>query len=623
MAENILKKLSSDSTKGVDQAKLRRNLTEKWSKTGLLKKLPKKQQGVMAMLLEKQLTQLIEESNTMQSGDVQGFAVVAFPSVRRVYGELIASEIVTMTAFSNPAGLIYYIDFTYGNTVGQYEEGKSIYGGDKVGKELATGNDYDELGKRESGPYSLNAGYSSPRAVVEGDALAGLVNGPWNTPANFPLVDFSSTGAGDYLLTDANVDTSRIGQNVLQNDSDLLNSIKYDGARALAFKVPITAVFDDATTGKYLNRDSFIGITNRNLVDVATGMIDNVKFPLFNAATPLLATPRRLIKFTDANKTHLHLVYVIGGVATLNTGVGANLWNSAAPFAPVVDFVSFDIPIRDNIVGTETPGAVAGADLWGLEGSSDIPEININITQDNVKIQTKKLKASWTPELSVALKEWYNIDPDVELTNILSEHIALEQNLEILGDLLNGASAANYYWSRRPGDFVDRTNGATLTSATAPPDFTGNVSEWYETLLMRVNEVSSAIHRKTLRGGATFLVTSPEVSNLLEATAAFRANVVVDTGKGEAGLLKEGTLNRKWDVFVNPYFPKNKVLIGRKKDGDLESGYIFGVYIPMKTTATILHPDNFTPRKAILTQYGKKMIMSDFYGSVTVKNING
>ena len=116
---------------------------------------------------------------------------------------------------------------------------------------------------------------------------------------------------------------------------------------------------------------------------------------------------------------------------------------------------------------------------------------------------------------------------------------------------------------------------------------------------------------------------SPEGANILEATTAFRANIIPDDAKGEVGIAKGGSLNRKWELFINPYFPKNKMLIGRKKEGDLESGYIFGVYIPMQTTNTILDPNDFTPRKAIFTQYGKKMIMPDFYATITIKNING
>jgi len=223
-------------------------------------------------------------------------------------------------------------------------------------------------------------------------------------------------------------------------------------------------------------------------------------------------------------------------------------------------------------------GSVQGADHWGLEepragtgntsGASDqkneIAEIDIRVDSIAVTAITKKLKAKWTPELGQDLNAYHNLDAEVELTSILSEHIALEIDREILNDLVQGQTAGRFFWSRAPGLFVNKTTGVELGAASAAPDFTGTVSEWYETLVETINDVSAQIHRKTLRGGATFLVTSPEVANILEFTSGFRANITHDADKGTIGAVKSGNLSKKWDVFVDPYFPRNLVLVGRK-----------------------------------------------------------
>ena len=86
------------------------------------------------------------------------------------------------------------------------------------------------------------------------------------------------------------------------------------------------------------------------------------------------------------------------------------------------------------------------------------------------------MKAKWTPELGQDLNAYHNLDAEVELTSILSEQIALEIDREILADLVNGATAATYYWSRSPGLFVNRETGAELGATSAAPDFTGTVS---------------------------------------------------------------------------------------------------------------------------------------------------
>ena len=188
--------------------------------------------------------------------------------------------------------------------------------------------------------------------------------------------------------------------------------------------------------------------------------------------------------------------------------------------------------------GTGVPGSVAATTLQ-LENNGRLPEIDIRVDSVAVTALSKKLKAKWTPELAQDLNAYHNLDAEVELTSILSEQIALEIDQEILEDLIKGATAATLYWSRSPGKFLNRETGQQLDSpglAVNYPDFTGTVSEWYETLLETVNDVSARIHRKTLRGGGNVIVTSPEVAGLLEFTSGFRASVGVDEEKGSWGV---------------------------------------------------------------------------------------
>ena len=236
---------------------------------------------------------------------------------------------------------------------------------------------------------------------------------------------------------------------------------------------------------------------------------------------------------------------------------------------------------------------------------------------------TKKLKAKWSPELGQDLNAYHNLDAEVELTSILSEQIALEIDREILQDLVAGATAGTFYWSRSPGLFVNRTTGAEIGATSAAPDFTGTVSEWYETLVETINDVSAQIHRKTLRGGANFIVVSPEVANVLEFTSGFRASITADSDRGTVGAIKTGSISKKWDVFVDPYFPRNVVLVGRKGGSFLESGYVYAPYVPLQVTPTIFGTEDFVPRKGVMTRYAKKMVRPDMYGLVIVRGLLG
>ena len=301
------------------------------------------------------------------------------------------------------------------------------------------------------------------------------------------------------------------------------------------------------------------------------------------------------------------------GVSTTQTTVELETAMGAALSASFI--------IDDNFDTGGALGSVIGNETWGLENQAAIPEIDIKVDSVAVTAKTKKLKAKWTPELAQDLNAYHNLDAEVELTSILSEHIALEIDQEILEDLVKGSTASTLHWSRLPGKFLNRESGATLGTGLTFPDFTGNVSEWYETLIETINDVSAQIHRKTLRGGANFVVVSPEVANLLEFTAGFRGAVTHDDDRGQVGAVKVGSLSKKFDVYVDPYFPRNVVLAGRKGSSFLESGYVYAPYVPLQMTPTIFGTEDFVPRKGVMTRYAKKMVRPDMYGLVIVHDL--
>ena len=147
-------------------------LISKWEQTGLLEGISDdNQRNGMARLLENQAKELLRESSAMASGDVEGFAAVAFPLVRRVFGNLIANDLVSVQPMSLPSGLIFFLDFTFGGTVNDTNNrlaqavDTSLYGGGRVGSEI-TGGVLLTNSNAELGPYALNNGYSSPTGSV-------------------------------------------------------------------------------------------------------------------------------------------------------------------------------------------------------------------------------------------------------------------------------------------------------------------------------------------------------------------------------------------------------------------------------------------------------------------------
>ena len=104
-------------TEGIRERSLSREgeaLVGKWEQTGLLEGLETEvHRNNMARLLENQAAQLLKEASTMSAGDVEGFASVAFPIVRRVFGGLLAQDLVSVQPMSLPSGLIFFMDFQH------------------------------------------------------------------------------------------------------------------------------------------------------------------------------------------------------------------------------------------------------------------------------------------------------------------------------------------------------------------------------------------------------------------------------------------------------------------------------------------------------------------------------
>jgi len=591
-------------------------LLSKWKKTGLLEGIEtERKQNSMARLLENQAKELLREQTTLGAGSVEGFAAVAFPIVRRVFAGLIANDLVSVQPMSLPSGLIFFLDFTFSSDAGGSSglfprmgnaSGDSVYGTDKVGAGVIDGVSLvNATTKAAAGSGPLRDGgtgyaYASPSGS-QTDAGGGV----GIATANASYTSFTLDGA----VSAANQKRVQFDPDILSVTDSSLSVIVCDIKKANVTSADGDPDFDNLSPFQLATANLNAGGAGGAFAD-ALGGVTSVK--QIRRLTDKVAAADAL---TSAESIRLVLTVASGDYTSDQ---------AAAAIDNTINAADLTFPIADRLVASSTLGAVGGAlNLFPLEAETDIPEIDIKVDSTAITAQTKKLKAKWTPELGQDLNAYHNLDAEVELTSILSEQIALEIDREILADLVNGATAATYYWSRSPGLFVNRETGVELGASSAAPDFTGTVSEWYETLVETINDVSAQIHRKTLRGGANFVVCGPEVANILEFTAGFRASVTHDDEKGSIGALRVGSLSKKFDIIVDPYFPRQVLLVGRRGASFLESGYVYAPYVPLQTTPTIFGPEDFVPRKGVMTRYAKKMVRPDMYGLVICRGLLG
>jgi len=608
----------------------RSRLVEKWSRTGLLRGLDGFKRETMAQLLENQAAQVLKESNALStgggnltsSGQMQGFSNVAFPIVRRVFGGLVANELVSIQPMSLPSGLIFYIDYTYGSNVGgtagetldpnavdsTYTTGQSIYtnppGKGIQSGSLAEGGMYDLVGAGFSRVHSGSLTLSGSTANV--GAWTGA-NGAWAVQG----------------LVASSTDLSGTNATMMGFDPQVTNDVDLG---LVKFQY---VIFDVTAMSAKIARGDFLAVDQIAIYAVPTMGTATPWGQTYQGGTNVLNL-RRLNKRGDWNGS-VFTPNPLGGAQILTvfdlgmTGTTVALGTTATTFSMVMA----DLEQTGDSIGATLTVPSFESD-FGSTPSPAIPEIDIKIESIAITANTRKLRARWSPELAQDLNAYHSLDAEVELTSILSEQVALEIDREILLDLLSQANGANLYWSRAPGNFVNKVTGSPVSLASSlsvGPHFTGTVREWYETLIETIIDCANTIHRKTLRGSANFIVTGPDVSTVLEASVLYKPKYTMD-GDGQVktpfsiGAEAVGTLSNRFTMYKDPYFPRNKILVGYKGGSYLETGYVYAPYVPLIVTPTIFAPEDFTPRRGVMTRYGKKMVRSDFFGTITIMDMN-
>jgi hypothetical protein len=300
-----------------------------------------------------------------------------------------------------------------------------------------------------------------------------------------------------------------------------------------------------------------------------------------------------------------NIVFVV--TASIQGGIGTATTNA---------FVSYSVaPTNDNRGDFEAKPV--SATNRNVDTDLNIPEIELQMRSIALTAKTRKLKASWTPEFAQDLNAYHSIDAEAELTSMLSEYVSMEIDLEILDMLITNA-ATTAYWSAKVGQ---EWNGSSFGAS----QFTGQAyvqGTWFSTLGTQLQKVSNEIHRKTLRGGANFLVCSPTVATILESIPGYAADGDGTKMTYNMGVQKVGSLTGRYTVYKNPYMTENTILMGFRGNQFLETGAVYAPYIPLMLTPLVYDPNNFTPRRGVMTRYAKIVTRPEFYGKVLVADLN-
>ena len=541
---------------GVKQLREQRELiTNRWEKMGLLNGLEGNIKENCAMLFENQLTHMLTESS--QSTNSGQFETVAFPVIRRVFAKLLANDIVSVQALNLPIGRLYYIN-------------------PKTSQRQANGQQYTPDGAysnaagNQNVTYQQNSLYDAFYATAYGDEGTQLFDGSKGT---ITVVTGTCGQVIPYTIGTQYIQLTLSGF-TLTNQGQLVNTANGSGTAG-------------GPAGAPVDTEAFLA-------------------SLQITATKTLVAGAGFTKFNIVSGTTIPynvLVQTYGNAIVDNTGIirlvadltypGVNSTNGYNALSATTTPITFKYSY--NTYST-------------LEEDSAMAEVTFQLDQVTVSVQTRKMRAQWTPELAQDVSAFHNIDAEAELTALLSEQMAAEIDREILRDLRRGAA-----WSLR-WDY----NGARAQVNA----YFGTQKDYNQTLITKVNQTSAQIFKSTLRGGASWIVVSAEISAVMDDLEYFHvSNAASDQDKYNLGIEKIGVLSGRYLVYRDPYAPANTMLIGHKGTSILESGYIYAPYVPMQLTPVLYNPFDFTPIRGIITRYAKKMVLNRYYGKILCDNL--
>ncbi len=593
------------------QRQARKLISERWENLGFTKGISGYMKDNMATLFENEAKMMLSESTDAQSSG--SFETVVFPLVRRVFSRLLANDIVSVQAMNMSIGKLFYIlpvtserewnIDTFAKALEELQAGRDVTG-EHVGL-----MGYERQSKAKKGEVENR--YYLPDEVIDGapDVTRYFEKSLYDMFYNDGLFDNSK---GKITLKAGKLtgvkEITYGGATEVADSADTAYKLAFDGS-VRNIMVQLEG-FSDVNAGRLIGPDgnemdteSFLAslkIVTKKAISAGTTS-DGAATVSFDEAE---AVPFRVV-----TQRYGHGMVEYGSICDAKGKILLEL-DLAKPKEGTVDgYMGVASDNLDALNEIDKQFIAVWAQYDSLELETEIGEVSFKLTDVTVATEERKLRATWSPELAQDVAAFHNIDAEAELTAILSEQIAAEIDREILRDLRKAAP-----WQLR-WDYNGwrRMNGYS-TNYTQ--------KDWNQTLMTKINQISSQIHKSTLRGGASFIVVSAEVSAVLNDLEYFH----VTDANSEAvqysmGIEKVGNLQGRYTVFVDPYSPHDSIILGHKGDSLLDTGYIYAPYVPLQLTPTIYNPFNFAPVKGIMTRYAKKMVNNRYYGHIRVNGL--
>lgn len=248
---------------------------------------------------------------------------------------------------------------------------------------------------------------------------------------------------------------------------------------------------------------------------------------------------------------------------------------------------------------SETLGsATSPDDGLGVGTGVQMKDVSIKVEKKQVEAMSRKMRARFTDELVQDMEYMHNVNLKSQIIDGLAREISTEIDYEIINKIETIAtSAAQLDFSAIAGD---------------------NKSDKYNSFIPYVITQTNQIGINTNHGVGNYVICSPNISTVIESTAAFSVSTLKEGSNSK--IYHAGKIN-EIDVYRNIFWNTDKYIVGYKGDTQLDAGIFFLPYTLVGLVSS--GASTFQPNIGILSRYalGESIFGADkYYRKVEVVN---
>lgn len=267
-----------------------------------------------------------------------------------------------------------------------------------------------------------------------------------------------------------------------------------------------------------------------------------------------------------------------------------------------------DFEVGDSLAGGRSPDYATNR-----ECSDDVAEVTLKMTQETIVAIEKKLKSEWSIELEQDLMAYHKLSAETELMKVQQDEIIREIDGLLIRALLAGATGSGSGTGTGAGNVNWNTTGYLSGDAS-----TFERKEYRKTLYEAIIDASNLIFKKRYRY-ANWIIGHTDAIVRLEKLEEFKISEGADAYEFQVGRHLVGTLNDRFKVYKDPWFPvTNKLLLGYKYTNWLDACGFYSPYIPLYTTPKIIDPRDFKPRRGLMSRFAYGTLIKDGLSTVTL-----